>query len=367
MIPASSRGTFRPTMLPRAAHPFFFALALVAILPSSALAQDADGDTSQAEADEAADESEEPYEPSPLGDDPGEDIVDTFGDAIGGLGDALGPDAQPHARIQWDPAWPRYRFDELVVTLGMGLVILLEELLPTRTDANWRGVTDFDLATASGLGLPTAFARDAVEEVSDALAVGLFIWPVVFDSLVYAGLGEGAWDVAWQLSLISLEVFSINQALNVFVRLLSRRERPLHRFCENDPASYDDPICDRLPAAESFWSPHVSNAFAGATLVCLHHDVLDLFGDEATDGLACASALAAAGATGVLRIMSDSQWVTDVLAGAVVGSALGLIVPWLLHYQGGARPPFSGEDHPTITFLPMIGDGVLGVSALGLL
>src|SRR5690606_18474692 len=130
---------------------------------------------------------------------------------------------------------PRYRFDELVVTLGMGLVIVLEELLPTRTDPNWQAVTTPELEVAQAMGLNDPFARDVLDEVSSGIVTALVLWPVALDSLVFAGLGEGAWDVAWQLSLISLEVFAVNQAIGVLVRLLTRRERPLGHFCREEP------------------------------------------------------------------------------------------------------------------------------------
>ena len=329
---------------------------------------------SATETDETDEDDAEGTEPNGNPDEPvdpesedGEDIVDSLGDVIGDLGATLGRENRPHGRIRWDPTWPRYRFDELVVTLGMGLVIGLEELLPTRGDPNWSVITDLDRDVAAAMGVNSIVARDTLEEISDALVAGLFIWPLAVDSLLYAGLGEGAWDVAWQLSLISLEVFSINHALTVMVRLLTRREGPLGRFCREEPGYDADPICADQPPAESFWSGHVSNAFAGAALVCLHHDVLDLYGDEATDMLACGTALAAAATTGLFRIMSDYHWVTDVLTGAVVGSLTGILIPWLLHYQGGAHPPLRGSEAPTITFMPMMGQDYLGLSAIGLL
>lgn len=346
----------------------------------------APSDAPEASADEptaeAASEAEVEPEPEPEGGaDPdgeaagprsaedagdGEDVVESLGAAIGNLGQTLRPGASSHPRIRWDPRWPRYNFDELVLTLGVGLVIGLEEALPTRTDPNWQAVTDLDLEVASALGLRSASARDTLEELSDGIAGALFVWPVLFDSLLYAGLGEGAWDVAWQLSLISLEVFAINHALTVMVRLLTRRERPLGRFCRQESGYDADPVCADPPPAESFWSAHTSNAFAGAALVCMHHDVLDLFGDEAADGLACGTALAAAATTGLFRIMSDHQWVTDVMTGAVVGSLSGILIPWLLHFQGGARPPLRGSDAPPIALTPMVGPGTVGVSGFGL-
>lgn len=294
----------------------------------------------------------------------GEDIVGSLGSAIGNLGTALGPEAAPHNRIRWDPSWPRYRFDELVVTLGFGLVILLEEVLPTRTDANWASTSPLDREVQNVVGLDNPFDRDVFEELSDAITAGLFIWPVAFDSLLYAGLGEGAWDVAWQMSLISLEVFAINHALTVLVQLLARRERPLGEYCRDRPGyAAADPLCNDPPPAQSFWGTHVSNAFAGAALICMHHDALDLYGNEVADGMACGTALGAAVATGLFRMMADHHYITDVMSAAVVGSLTGILVPYILHYQGGARPPLEGSEPPTIVVLPMGGPDTVGLSA----
>lgn len=333
---------------------FCIALALVAVGSSVALAQD----ETDAPAEERA---------APEGDEPTEDVVDSLGQAVHDLGESMRADGPDRSRIRWSPSWPRYRFDELVLTLGMGLVIALAELLPTRSEPNWSGVTIFDTATQDALGLDDPEQRHGVEIASDVLVSLLVIWPVAVDSLLYTGLGEGAWDVAWQLSLISLEVFAINHALNITLKLLSRRERPINTYCRDQPGYDADPVCADPPPAESFWSGHVSNAFAGAALVCLHHDVLDLFGDVGADGAMCGGALATAAATGLFRIMSDRHWITDVLMGAAVGSLIGTLVPWLLHYQGGGRPPLRGTAPPVMVLLaPMADEDTIGLSASGI-
>ena len=296
----------------------------------------------------------------------GEDVVESLGVAIGQIGETLGRRPEPNSRLQWDPTWPRYRFDELVLTAGMGLVIVLESVLPTRTDALWTSVTGMDLEVARTLGLRRASNREIMRGLSTGVTAALVLWPAAIDSLLYAGLGEGAWDVAWQLSLISLEVFSVNHVLSLLVRLLTRRERPVGRFCNEDPGYASDPLCANQPPANGFWSDSTSTAFAGAAMVCWYHDALDLFGEEATDFTACGTAIAAAAASGLFRIMSDDHWVTDVLTGAVVGSLSGILLPWLLHFQGGGRPPLEGADTPPMTFMPMMGPDEIGLSAFGM-
>jgi hypothetical protein len=74
--------------------------------------------------------------------------------------------------------WPRYRFDDLVVTVGMGLVIRVEELLLTRTDAKahedvhtLRDHRDLRRATASP-GSPSSASRSRIAAPPIATATG---------------------------------------------------------------------------------------------------------------------------------------------------------------------------------------------------
>ncbi len=296
---------------------------------------------------------------------PREDVARAVGNALG-LADEMRANAA-HPRLRWHPTWPRYRFDELVLTLGMGLIIGLAEFLPTRSEANWAGVTRFDTTVQDALGLDDPEERELAERFSDVFVSALIIWPTLIDSILYAGAGENAWDVAWQLSLISLEAFAINHALNITIKLLSRRSRPINVYCSERPEyAAADPACADPPPAESFWSGHVSNAFTGAALVCLHHDMLDLYGHDAADGTACGGALALAVTTALLRVMSDRHWLTDVLVGSALGSLVGALVPWLLHYRGGARPFLRGMEVPPIVFMPMFDENTVGMSTAGL-
>src|SRR5262249_10240808 len=107
------------------------------------------------------------------------------------------------------------------------------------------------------------------------------------------------------------------------------------------------------------FSGHTSQTFAAAGLICMHHMNLHLFANGPTDGITCVSSYAAAASAGLLRIVGDMHYATDVITGAVVGTAVGLGLPFLLHYQpsphvapnaprgaGGFRirlaPPFPG-------------------------
>ena len=106
------------------------------------------------------------------------------------------------------------------------------------------------------------------------------------------------------------------------------------------------------------------NAFTGAGLTCLHHTVMPLFDDEAADATACVGAITVASVAGLLRVMSDFEYLSDVLTGAVIGFLSGYVLPWQLHYQGGARPELRAP--LAMIPAPMIGpNDTYGLEVLG--
>ena len=78
----------------------------------------------------------------------------------------------------------------------------------------------------------------------------------------------------------------------------------------------------------------------------------------------CVGALTVATVAGLARVMSNLEYLTDVVTGAFVGLMSGWLLPWLLHYQGGARP----ELRPAVAAVPvpMIGAGdTVGLDVVG--
>lgn len=77
----------------------------------------------------------------------------------------------------------------------------------------------------------------------------------------------------------------------------------------------------------SFPSGHTAYAFMTASFV----SYIYCRGDSSRTGktLLSAGAFALAGATATLRVIAGVHYPSDVLAGALIGTAVGLIVPWL--------------------------------------
>jgi hypothetical protein len=85
----------------------------------------------------------------------------------------------------------------------------------------------------------------------------------------------------------------------------------------------------------SFWSGHTNFAFTTAAAAT---QIARLRGRPGWQWLAVAT-FSAAALTGYLRVAADRHWLTDVVSGAVAGTATGLVVPLLAYQPVGAPRP----------------------------
>jgi membrane-associated phospholipid phosphatase len=170
---------------------------------------------------------------------------------------------------------------------------------------------------------------------SDVLATALMIAPVGLDAL------DARHGYAEDL-LVMAQAVALNGALGQLVKLAVRRPRP---FVYDLPAS--DPARASAESYVSFYSSHTSGAFAAslayASTFALRHP------DSEARWLVYGGAALAAGSVGVLRVLAGQHFPTDVIAGAAVGAAFGLVVPRLhrrpiiVPVPGGATLAFSGR------------------------
>jgi membrane-associated phospholipid phosphatase len=148
------------------------------------------------------------------------------------------------------------------------------------------------------------------------------------------GPREGAWD-----GVIVAEAASLALGLTSAVKLAAGRQRPF-------AAHGDWPEADRKPEPDdnlSFWSGHTAFSFAVATSA---GTLASMRGRHEAPWV-WSVGLTTAAAVGWLRIGADKHHLTDVLAGAAVGTALGIGVPRLLH---GEREAGSG---PSVALVPL--------------
>ncbi|HET7825057.1 MAG TPA: phosphatase PAP2 family protein [Anaeromyxobacter sp.] len=149
----------------------------------------------------------------------------------------------------------------------------------------------------------------SAQRLSDALANGAIPLLPAVDALRSTRSLEGAGrDVLVVAEAASLAGLATEAAKDGFAR-----RRP--GLPANGPAS--------SAANHSLWSGHTSFAFS----VAVSQATEDTLRGDAAAPLAWAIGLALATSVGYLRIAGDAHWLTDVLAGAAVGSALGVAIP----------------------------------------
>ena len=148
---------------------------------------------------------------------------------------------------------------------------------------------------------------------------------------------------------IIAEATALTLSVNAFVKHLTHRSRPAAHFCESERAVVPCPPDTRL----SFYSGHTSSAFAAAvaagTIADFHH--------YENRKWIWASGLTFATATGVLRVMADQHYATDVLTGMAAGGLAGWLIP-KLHKPDPTAPPAQVFYHG-----PAPGVGCLTIAA----
>jgi membrane-associated phospholipid phosphatase len=159
--------------------------------------------------------------------------------------------------------------------------------------------------------------------LSHVTATASYAWPLVALTAVHGGTG-GEWGrdqlaVASSLGLAQLGADVTKRAV--------RRARPGVVFEGDGIASRDD--------AHSFISGHTATTFAAVvaagTIASRRHS------PDAT--WIWVSGLGMAATTGYLRVAADRHFVTDVLGGAAVGTAIGMLMPRVFDEYGARGGP----------------------------
>jgi hypothetical protein len=151
---------------------------------------------------------------------------------------------------------------------------------------------------------------------------------------------DGARDGEFGHRLLLLgEALAISGAVNETVKYAVRRPRP-YTYDRREGKVGDD---------ISFYSGHTTQSAAATVFLARS---LDLTGDLGPAGRVAAYGGAAAltAAVGTLRVLSGRHYPSDVLVGAVVGGAIGWLVPEL-HRRGATASAGPGTGGAGLTLL----------------
>ena len=136
---------------------------------------------------------------------------------------------------------------------------------------------------------------------------------------------RGASGTYWRDVLVVANSYALTQFATDVAKRTLRRSRP--------PVVFDRQPIEGAGDVHSYFSGHTSTAFAavvsGATIAARR-------GSRHARWIAW-TGVGLAGAAGYLRIAANRHYLTDVLTGAAVGSAIGLAVPRL--FDDGRRGP----------------------------
>jgi membrane-associated phospholipid phosphatase len=105
----------------------------------------------------------------------------------------------------------------------------------------------------------------------------------------------------------------------------------------------------------SFYSGHTSLAFS---LAVSSGTIATMRGYRLAPVI-WGTGLAIAASAGYFRLAADYHYLTDVIAGAVIGSAFGFGIPYIFH-----RPKDAGPPRTTVSAMPAEGGGLITVSGV---
>jgi len=264
-------------------------------------------------------------------------------------------------RLKWH--YPRFRTWQYVavgVQTAANLTIEFTNF-PSRSET-WRKPLPLDVEVREALVAPTDESQERAARISDVMWWTTQFYTVVVDSLVVPlAFDDFNTDVAFQMTMINWQTLGLTGIVTRIAHHSSGRARPSTYGCSDDPA-FGFPC---KPDGPGFFAGHVSMTSAGAALACAHHAALPLYGDWPGGVITCVLLSVSAVGVGVLRIVADRHWVTDVIAGHLVGGGIGFSLPWLLHYQHSITPDLTALGVRYSAWLPWATPDSASLSLVG--
>jgi len=229
-----------------------------------------------------------------------------------------------------DDALPGHRVDgttDAVISGAALAATLAVSLIPIREDAPlWERQM-----VASDLGVTRSFSRRA-SHVSDALLVASLAAPAIYLT------GGEVDDADGDQLLLYGQTIAINGLLAQAAKHLVQRPRP---YLYNDSAAARAYGREhRADSRKSFYSGHAALSFGAAVSGAYLLGAADEH--PTARRIAWGAGIAVATTTAGLRVRAGKHFYSDVVVGALIGSAVGYLVP-ALHAEDAPYAPDGAE------------------------
>lgn len=222
------------------------------------------------------------------------------------------------------------KYDYYLTAFSVGTFISGEYLFHRmRYNLHVEEIAELDRNTINAFDRPATYNwNTGLMTTSDVLAYTL---PVIPATLMIPQIKLKAWENITTVGLMYLQVYGLSRGITNLSKSFLDRTRP---YLYNDALTPGERYAfqgkEAHYASTSFFSGHATIAFASATF--LSKMFSDIYGDSAWKYAVWGSSLAAASFTAWCRVGAGEHFTSDVIAGALVGSAIGYLVP-LLHTQ----------------------------------
>jgi undecaprenyl-diphosphatase len=226
--------------------------------------------------------------------------------------------------------------DGLFIAGGAGFSVLLTLVLSTGEIAP---------STPGDPNNLLSFDRGAVFQTIDKNAgtysdIGLYtaVGFAVLDPIL-SGLRDG-WDAGLVDAVMYAETLSLTETLTDITKIAVRRPRPIdYMNCSKGTQASG---CSSTDLQLSFFSGHASTVAAiGATATYL---AFQRSPDSPRPWITLGAGTALTAFVGYERVRSGQHFPTDVLAGAMAGIAVGVLVPHLHRHKQEAPPVWIGAE-----------------------
>ncbi|MDB4961206.1 MAG: hypothetical protein JWP01_1205 [Myxococcales bacterium] len=219
----------------------------------------------------------------------------------------------------------RSRLYQMIPVAAGGTVYLVLELglkdAITPDHCRWCESNAFDTAARSALLWDNVRLANSLSNYTGYLGNPLLATGL----LIATSAGDDGSDTTRRIYDDLAPVFQagiVTGVLNQTIKVIAGRRRPFAQFGGVAVRAKND-------VNTSFFSGHTALAFTMATS---SGTVASLRGYRSAPVL-WIGGLTLATATGYLRIAGDAHYATDVIAGAVVGAAIGILIPLVFHHD----------------------------------